>query len=273
VKNWQINLNARKTFVPFTEAPIAPSFSSSYLINKGNTSLTFRAQVERSYRVPTFNDRYWGDQGRPDLKSEQGYSIELGNNFQQKFNSSVLEFDVSAYYMKVDDWIAWKPAGNVWRPFNLKKVEATGIEWNGKFKQSIGNVNFELGGLYAYNRSVLLEGISENDPAVGYQLPYTPKHRAVLYANLIYKTYRFSMNNNYTGSRYGIDVINEEIDDFFITDIGVSKNFSIGNQLLSLEGQVLNVFDAEYQNVKRYAMPGRNYLISVNFFINNEKRK
>ncbi|MCK5368435.1 MAG: TonB-dependent receptor, partial [Cyclobacteriaceae bacterium] len=87
------------------------------------------------------------------------------------------------------------------------------------------------------------------------------------------KTYRFSMNNNYTGRRYGIDVINEEIDDFFITDIGVSKNFSIGNQLLSLEGQVLNVFDVEYQNVKRYAMPGRNYLISVNFFINNEKRK
>ena len=170
--------------------------------------------------------------------------------------------------MKIDDWIAWKPAGNLWRPYNLKEVEASGIELNGKLKWQINHGEIELGGMYAYNRSVLLKGVSENDPAVGYQLPYTPKHRFGLNANLLYKKYRFSIYNYYTGKRNGIDIINEEIDDFLITNLTISKNFSIRNHTISVEGQILNLLDVEYQNVNRYAMPGRNYLLSLNFLIN-----
>ncbi len=268
LEHWQLSLNARKTFVPFTESPVAPSISTSYLIKAHDLDLTFRAQVERSYRIPTFNDRYWGAQGRADLKSEKGYSMEVGHNLVWEKGDYSMDFDVAAYYMIVDDWIAWKPSGNLWRPFNLKKVEASGIELNGKLNWRIPHGKFELGGMYAYNRSVLLQGISENDPSVGYQLPYTPKHRFGLNASLIFKKYRFSINNYYTGKRYGIDVINEEIDDFFITNITMSKNFSIGKNMISVEGQVLNLLDTEYQNVKRYAMPGRNYLLSLNFIIN-----
>jgi len=268
-ENWHINANVRKTFVPFTSSPIAPSLSASYVINKPLTDLTFRARAERSYRVPTFNDRYWGDQGRMDLSSENGYSMEIGHNIKQRFRQSSIEFDVSGYYMIVDDWIAWKPAGNLWRPFNQKKVEATGIELNGNYTMSMHEWMLEIGGMYAYNRSILREGITDDDPAVGYQLPYTPRHRAILFANIIYKKYRFSINDNYTGQRYGIDVINEEVDHYLLTDIGLSKNFSIGKHQISVEGQLLNVFDVEYQNVNRYAMPGRNYVLSINFLINN----
>ncbi|MCG8311233.1 MAG: TonB-dependent receptor [Cytophagales bacterium] len=269
LENWSASLNARKTFVPFTVAPVAPSLSTGYRIKKGRSVLAFRAQLERSYRVPTFNDRYWGEQGRPDLKSEHGFSVELGHNFVHQGESDRFEFDISGYYMKQDDWIAWKPTDNLWRPFNLKKVEAAGVEVQGKYGQKIRAVQFEVGGLYALNRSVLLEGVSENDAAVGYQLPYTPKHRAVLYASLMYKKFRLSINNQYTGTRYGIDVIHEKIEGFFLTDLRFGKDFSLGEHHFSLEGQVLNVFDVAYQNVKRYAMPGRNYLMSINFYLSN----
>ncbi len=270
IRNLEINLNGRKTFVPFTSSPVAPSLSTSYKIEKRNTQFLFRVQAERSYRVPTFNDRYWGVQGRPDLKAEYGYSMEIGHNFQQKFNNNLLEFDIATYYMIIDDWIAWKPVGNLWRPFNLKKVRATGVEWNGKYQVKINKSDMEIGGLYAYNKSVLLEGISEDDPSVGYQLPYTPKHRAALFANLTHNKYRFSMNGQYTGERNGIDVINEKIEDYTLINLSLSRNFLFGGNMLSVEGQVRNVFDAEYQNVNRYAMPGRNYLISIQFFINNK---
>ena len=269
LSNWLLNLNARQTYVPFTDAPLAPSASTSYTIHKHRADYSFRAQVERSYRVPTFNDRYWGMQGNKDLQAENGYSMELGHNFAYHINRGMLTFDLAGYYMKIDDWIAWKPAGNVWRPFNLKQVESSGIEVTGKIKQDFHSLNVELGGMYAYNKAILLKGISESDPAVGYQLPYTPRHRAVAYANLMYKSYSLSVNNNYTAPRLGIDVINETVDGFLLTDIHLSKNIQLGRQMLSIEGQVLNVFDLEYQNVKRYAMPGRNYLISINFFINN----
>ncbi len=268
LENWQVSLNARKTFVPFTKSPIAPSISTSYMIDRAPMDITFRLQVERSYRIPTFNDRYWGVQGRPDLKSENGYSIELGQHLLWEKDNYSIDFDIAAYHMKIEDWIAWKPAGNLWRPFNLKEVEASGIELTGKWKKKWSRGEIGLRGMYAYNRTELLKGITEDDPSVGYQLPYTPKHRLTLNAQLSYHKFRLSINNNFTGKRYGVDVINEEIDEYIITNVSLGKTFSIGKHSMSLEGQVLNLLGTEYQNVNRYAMPGRNYLLSINFLIN-----
>ena len=268
ITNWQLSGNARKTFVPFTTSPVAPSISTSYLIEHGELNVIFRAQIERSYRIPTFNDRYWGEQGRPDLKSENGYSHELGHNLEWEHGDFSMDFDVAVFYMKISDWIAWKPSGNLWRPYNLKEVKVSGVELSGKTNWIFNRTEIELSGMYAYNRSILLQGISENDPAIGSQLPYTPIHRFAISASLLMKSYRFSIHGNYTGMRTGIDIINEEIEEFFILNFTMSKNFSIGKQMLSVEGQVINIMDISYQNVHRYAMPGRNYLISVNFFFN-----
>jgi len=133
--DWKVNLNARKTFVPFTNAPLAPSLSMDYVIKTPKTKMVFRGQVERSYRVPTFNDRYWGEQGRRDLNSESGYSMEIGYNLQHSLNSGVFEWDIAGFHMNIDDWIAWKPSGDLWRPFNLKKVASSGVEIQAKYQQ------------------------------------------------------------------------------------------------------------------------------------------
>ena len=272
MKSWQLNLNARKTFVPYTASPIAPSISTSYQINQSKYKMIFRGQLERSYRVPTFNDRYWPLQGiedRPELKSEYGYSGEIGHNFLYRSGKISVENDIALYYMKIDDWIMWVPYGPIWVPENKKKVKGSGVELSSKLIIDLNQGNIEVGGMYAFNKSVLLEGAYENDPAIGYQLPYTPKHRVVLYTNFMYKKYRISIHSNYTGERNGIDVRSEKVDGFLLTDISLSRNFSMWNQLLSIEGKVINLFDIEYQNINRYAMPGRNYLLSINFFINN----
>jgi len=270
ITSWQISANARKTFVPFTNSPVAPSLSTSYNILKSNYQMTFRGQVERSFRVPTLNDRYWplpGIENR-ELNSERGYSGELGHNFTHKNDNFSLEYDISTYYMIVDDWIMWVPYGNNWKPENKRKVEASGVELNTKLSWEFRSSSLELGGMYAYNRSVLVKGISEDDPGIGNQLAYTPRHRAVLFATYILKDYHFSVVNNFTGERNGIDQ-NETIDGFLITDIEFGKHFILGKQLFSIEGKVLNAFNEEYQNVARYAMPGRNYLLSINFFMDN----
>ena len=98
--------------------------------------MVFRGQLERSYRVPTFNDRYWPLPGieERELNAESGYSGELGYNFSYGNNKFSLENDISAYYMKIDDWIMWIPYGTNWKPVNKKKVEASGIEINTKLK-------------------------------------------------------------------------------------------------------------------------------------------
>ena len=265
---WQMAINMRKTFVPFTIAPLAPSLSTNYKISDGNWQWSFRGQVERSYRVPTFNDRYWGTQGRPDLKSEHGYSMDLGQNMLWKAGDSNLEADIDIYHLVVDDWIAWKPAGGVWRPYNLKKVQGTGVESSVSWAQALSKGQFKVRGMYAYNSTILLRGISDDDPAVGYQLPYTPRHRFGADVQYMQKSFSMLISNSYTGRRNGNDVINEQLPGYLLTDISLSEKVNLGQHAMAFEGKILNVFDVAYQNVNHYAMPGINHQLSINFFIN-----
>ena len=263
--DWQLSANARKTFVPFTTSPVAPSLSTSYHVQSSNYQMKFRGQIERSFRVPTFNDRYWPLPGIEDrnLKSEHGYSGEFGHNFTYQKHNFAIQNDISTYYMKIDDWIMWVPDGTNWKPENKKKVEATGIELNTKLKWDFSRASLELGGMYAYNKAILLEGVSADDANLGNQLPYTPMHRGVLFAKYTFKNYQLSMVNSFTGKRIGLDQ-NEIIDGFAVADLDLGRNINLGKHLFSIEGKVLNVFDVDYQNVARYAMPGRNYLLSIN---------
>ncbi|NJN26679.1 MAG: TonB-dependent receptor [Cyclobacteriaceae bacterium] len=233
-QNWQVNLNARKTFVPFASAPVAPSLAASYLLSRPDGEMKFRAQIERSYRVPTFNDRYWGNQGRRDLKAENGYSMEVGHHYNYSKNKWALETDVAAYYMVVDDWLAWKPAGSVWRPYNLKKVAASGIELSGKANFDMGWAVLQLGGMYAYNRAILLRGVSSDDSSVGHQLSYTPRQRVGINATATYRSISFGLDANYTGRRNGIDVVNNQIEGYLLSNFSIAKiSISAGTRFRS----------------------------------------
>ena len=59
--------------------------------------------------------------------------------------------------MRVEDWIAWKPDGTIWRPYNLKEVESSGVETRVSYAHTFSKIDLEVGGMYAYNRAVLLK--------------------------------------------------------------------------------------------------------------------
>jgi iron complex outermembrane receptor protein len=264
---WQLALNIRQSFVPNMAPPVAPSLSTRYRLQKGASSFLFRAQAERSYRIPTLNDRYWGEQGRMDLNAEHGYSGELGHTYSYAGKALKIKADVAGYVMLVDNWITWRPEGRLWRPANLKEVHARGVELDAEAESTIGKLLIRVCGLYAWNRSVLKRGIEEHDPAAGYQLPYTPEHRAVLGIHLLVGGYRLSLINQYTGMRRELDVINGHLDPYLTTNLSISKNLAIGSSTLAAELQVLNALDTEYQNMRRFAMPGRNYLFSIRYYM------
>jgi len=168
--------------------------------------------------------------------------------------------------MKVDNWILWVPYdGTNWKPENKKKVEGSGVEVNAKTKWELTEGGVEIGGMFAFNETVQVEGVSETDPANGYQLAYTPKHRLNFFSKFNYKHYWVALNGNFTGERNGIDVRAERIHSYFLVDFNIGRRIQISQNNLSIEARVFNLFDVDYQNVNRYAMPGRNFLLSVIF--------
>ncbi len=283
-KEWSITGNVRKSFVPFTQPPVAPSLAVKFAHGIPSGLLSVRMLADRSYRIPTFNDRYWRDQGRKDLKSEEGYNLETGLNLELERQKHRWTGDISLYWMLIDNWIAWRPDHFLsdrdgdgipepvsdWRPFNLKTVEGAGAELMIRYDLSMEGFKLGAHAQYAYNRAVLKESDRTDDPSLGKQLPYTPAQRYTLGLDGSKKGYFVNIINYFTGKRTGQDVIGDIYPGYTLLNLTLGKNFHIkGPHMLSGSFSIKNLFNSQYQNVYRRAMPGRNYLISIKYFLTN----
>jgi iron complex outermembrane receptor protein len=243
--------------------------------------------ADRSYRIPTFNDRYWRDQGRKDLKPEEGYNLEAGMKLDLVRKRHKWTVDASTYWMLIDNWIAWLPDHFLsdrdgdgipepvydWRPFNLKTVEASGVELMVRYDLTINGFSLGAHAQYAYTRAVVKQSDRDDDPSLGKQLPYTPAQRYTLGLNGTKKGYFVNLTNYYIGKRTGQDVIGDIYPGYSLVNLVLGKNFHIKNShLLSGSFTVKNLFNTQYENVYRRAMPGRNYLISIKYFLTTKSK-
>ena len=100
------------------------------------------------------------------------------------------------------------------------------------------------------------------DPAKGEQLAYQPKHslRVSLRADID----KWSLYGGvyYTGTRTTLDIY-DILPSYVLADIGLIYKFSLFGENFTANGVIKNVTGASYQNVKFYAMPGRNWQISL----------
>ena len=80
------------------------------------------------------------------------------------------------YISKVNDWIRWLPAGVVWRPQNIPEVLSQGAEAGAHVKRKISDWALSLDLSYAYTNIKMVKATWAEDPAVGEQLAYQPKH-------------------------------------------------------------------------------------------------
>ena len=72
-----------------TWAPLIPAFFIDGIVSHtGNIML--KGSISRNYRFPTLNDLYFLPGGNPDLKSEHGFSYDLGATFSTGKARSVL---------------------------------------------------------------------------------------------------------------------------------------------------------------------------------------
>ncbi len=265
-KNLRLTANLRQMLVSGYSPPFTPSLEGEYIVRTGSESfLKLTSSFSKSYRVPTFNDRYWGAQGNPDLKPESGNSIELGTNFNfihGKWNSSI---GLNAFYMKVKDWIEWRNFG-VWQARNVQEVESKGIEIHGKACFPIGNVKAKFTGNYTFNPVEPVKNLDENG-IISRQMNYIPKHMGNAIFSLNLKDWQIIIDGNYTGERFTDDFGNI-LPGYFLLNCGLQYKLDFEKHVLDLLISVNNIFDKDYQNEKFYAMPGRYYRFSMKYDFN-----
>ena len=239
--------------------PLIPALGVEYRpFSKINLALT--TNLARNYRYPTLNDLYWEGSGNPDLKPEKNYSIEAGGTFNCETKSSNLfvEASLAGYYSWIHNMIVWMPvegSGGLFRPQNITEILARGIEAGLNISLIAWKFRIGLKSNYSFCRSTYEE--------TGSQQIYIPVN--TFNSTFSVERWRFYLNCicNFTGERYtGSDNLSL-MPAYNIVNILFGKNIQIRKFTLSLQVDINNVFNLDYQSLANRPMPGINYAFTM----------
>jgi outer membrane cobalamin receptor len=229
---------------------------------------SFSANISRNYRVPTLNDKYWSVSGNPDLQPEESVTAEAGSvfNYQTRNGRFFTEGQLTGYYSWIDNLIIWQPVpGNsfLWSPVNLKTVHARGLEAGLNLKYKNGPWEAAVNTNYNFCRSTNEDSGGGEGSQDGKQLIYIPVNTLNATLNAGWKSFYLSYNFLYTSRRYtGTD--NETyMPGYNLSNIFLGKNMHMDNFVLSLQLEINNLFDLDYQSIANRPMPGRNYAVTL----------
>lgn len=272
VQQLKTTVNLRQQVVSNYKAPFTPAFGLDYnWLNKEKNNLVSTLNLSKSYRIPTFNDRYWPTSinplGTPGLKPEDGLSIDGGLKYIYQSSKIKSNLKLNAFYMNIKNWLEWRN-NNGPIPVNLDKVISKGIELHADVQLKTNKITSTLSANYTYNPSTKIESDKPDQ-----QLIYIPLNMANAYYSLEYGSFSFSVDASYTGKRYYAYISKatqkrKSLAPYFLTNCNVSYGFKIKNQDFVCAFSANNLFDVSYQNQLNYAMPGINFRASIRMNIN-----
>lgn len=261
------SLVLREDLIDGKFSPLIPAIGIEYTpFNK--IDLAFTSNLARNYRYPTLNDLYWENSGNPDLKPERNYSLEAGStyHFGTRNKQFYLEAALTGYYLWIFDMITWSPvdgSGGLFQPENIDEIKARGIEVGLNLNLLAWGFKFGIKNNYNYCRSTYEKANSTYINNIGKQQFYIPVN--LFNSTLSVERWKFYLNYNYTytGDRFtGKDNLSL-MPAYNLSNIIFGKNIHIKLFVLSLQIDINNLFNLDYQSIASRPMPGINYAFTV----------
>jgi iron complex outermembrane receptor protein len=259
-----VNAGIRQSFVSALSLSSDPFVGAQWtFVQRGAHRLTIRGAFSQSHKIPTLNDRYWGG-ANSWLRPERGTTVESGVDYEAEAGGWCWSVNGTLYYSYVQDWIRWFPAGVVWRPQNIPVVKASGAEAAFSVKGSIERVKIGMDAHYAHTGITVKEGLWTHDPEVGHQLAFQPVHCFTAKANTSYRSVLLEVQSRYTGARTTND-IHDILPGYQVWNVQSAYTSTWCKHQCTFKINVNNLFNKDYQNVKFFAMPGRNYMVTIQY--------
>lgn len=226
-----------------------------------------RASYKDIFRTPTFNDLYYAIIGNNRLKSESTKQFNLGTTWNGSFAFlDYLNFSVDAYYNRVNDKIIAVPTMFVWKMSNVGKVETIGVDVSLNSEISLStHYKIYLNATYNYMQA---EDISDRNSKIWrHQIAYTPKHSGSGSLTFEMPWFNLTYNVTYASERYRMaqNSADNRIEPYSDHSISLSKQFKWKKQSLRIQADALNIGNKNYEIVRFYPMPGRNYKITITY--------
>lgn len=247
-----------------TYCHLSPVIGANWLIWPA-IGLHLRASFENTYRLPTFNDLYFEQVGRRDLKPERA-SVTSGGLVLEKENHD-LSFSLyaDAFNSCVSDRILAVPGKNtaVWMMKNVGRVTTHGVETGMELACNCGTIRPGTMISYTYQRA--MDKSDESSSTWNHQLPYTPRHSASGVAFIETPYVNVSLNVIYSGKYYCNAYNGPEyaMPSYFEAGCSLWKSFRLKWGELGLKAECINLTDSRYELVRNYPMPGRQMRLTV----------
>ncbi len=234
-----------------------------------STDLTLRAFAKRSFRMPTFNDLYYVDIGKATLAPEYATQLDAGVSWQQTWREGIVEsisVRADAYYNEVDDKIVAFPQGQQfrWTMMNLGKVDIRGIDSEAAIAlRPTSEMRLSLRAQYTYQKA--RDITDARSACYKHQIPYIPLHSGSAMASIDYRQWQLNYSLLYTGERYSQrenSAVNR-MEAWHTSDISLAYRFGWQGTQWRVAAEMTNMFDQQYDVVKNYPMPGRQFFISA----------
>lgn len=225
-----------------------------------------RASYKDIFRNPTFNDLYYVLLGNRDLKPEKTRQFNIGTLWNMPFHGFVKYVSVSAdaYYGRVNDKIVAIPRMFFWSMFNVGKVETKGVDVTlGIDAEITKDIRINVLATYNYMKAI---DITDRSLSVWHnQLPYTPEHSGSASLTLETPLCNLSYNLVWTGERYSLQQNSEtnRIKPYADHSVSLYRTFALCRTKIRVQADALNLGDKNYEVVRYYPMPGRNYKVSA----------
>ncbi|GEM_PF-4306361 len=203
-----------------------------------------KLNVGTAFKAPTASDLFWQKdawtEGNPDLRPERGWSIEAQYLNESRAGS---QWGISGFYRKVDDFIDWaENSSGLYQPQNIAEVEVIGAELSAS--QQIRS------DLTAKAYATILS-------ATGYDKEVSSLVPLEYGLSLLYRP---SPELTGTMKLAGAGKRNNGLAAYTTVDLGANYQLKPG---VKLHATVSNLFDEEYQLVKDYPMPGRQFKAGI----------
>lgn len=237
---------------------LSPYAGLTYTFDSGRATL--RYFFKETYRVPNFSELYYLTLVR-ELRPECALQHNVGLTYAGKYVSGTID----AYYNRVSDKILAIPTQNMflWSMQNLGKATIAGVDATANTSVGIGSTHLEVQCNYTYQYAV--DCTDEASKTYGHQIAYMPRHTGG--GSLRWETsiVNLGLTALVVGERYYRMQNTSDALMPAYCDIGLSADRKIDLRwgVMTVQVQVLNVGDSQYEVVRAYPMMGRNYRLKI----------
>jgi iron complex outermembrane receptor protein len=210
---------------------------------------------------------YWLPGGNPDLKNESGYVSEITWEMTSLLSNYLsIKNDLTFFRNHFNNMIQWHPGEfSYWEADNINELITAGLESSMDIIYTASSFNARLKANYSLTRATN-EGLNIDDPlSPGKQAVYIPANQINVLLKLSCRYIYSTIIYNYTGKRYLTADNTQYLPQYSFSDLNLGIRLNARNASYDIGFVIENLFNASYQNIAYYPMPGRSYLVSINF--------